>query len=156
MHYFRAIQVPNNTVVQCRPVSFCRMCCDGETALAMNVVDNLRSRLSPADVLVYSNCDYMKARCCNLFANKNCRPSHESGIPSTSLGREDPVVVRDCNGVQPLMTRTGNKDERRKHAVRQEAVHMKIRFDNLITAALHHRSFWYTICERPPNQSDYQ
>jgi hypothetical protein len=128
---------------------------DGDTALAMNVLDNLRGRLSPRDVLAYSHAEQMKTRCCNLFANKNCRPTYEAGIPPTSLGREEPIVVRNCKGVQPLMTSKRNQADGREHAVRQETVYVKIRFDNIITAASHNRSIRRITDECPPYQADY-
>jgi hypothetical protein len=111
MHYFYAIKLRNEVAVECRPISLCRMSRDRDTALAMNVVDNLRGRFFPGDILVDSHGDDMKAGRCNLFTDKNCRTSDEAGVPPTSPGCEDTIVVRNGNGMQPLTTSTSNKRE---------------------------------------------
>jgi hypothetical protein len=123
---------------------------NSDTALAMNILDDLRSRLSPVDVLIYSDGEQMKTGCCDLFAHQNSWSSREAGIPPTTLGREEAIVVRNCNSVQPFISRPRNKHEGREHAVAQEAVYMKIDFDNLITAASQCLSIWRLICECPP------
>jgi hypothetical protein len=131
------------------------MCGNGDAALLVNFVDGLRRRLSPGDALIYPNSDEVKARCCNLLADKHSWPAYKPRKCTSKLSRKNLIMIRDSESMESLMPGLQDKSEGREQTIVEEAMNVQIRLDDSISSAFRGRLDRRAIDERARCDSNH-